>query len=444
VTEIVFLGIAVLLVLACALFVAAEFSLTTVDRGTVERAAAAGERGAAGVLKAVRRLTFQLSGAQLGITVTSLVIGMLAQGSLATLLEGPLEALGLAGGVARTVALVLGIALSTVFLMVFGELVPKNWAISHPLTVAKAVAGPQRVFTAAFSPLISHLNGAANRAVRRLGMEPAEELASARSPQELVALARHSAKAGTLDSDAADLFARAVTLGDLSTEQIMTPRVRVYGLDATATAADVVNLTRATGHSRFPVYADSLDDVLGVIHLKHALAVAPDERRKRTVAELTPAPILVPTTLPVDELLDLLGGEETMAVVVDEHGGTAGVVTLEDIVEEVVGEVLDEHDTHERPEVVADGYDDLGHPRWDIDGGYRLDQLRQLGLDAPEGPYETVAGLVADRLSRIPETGDAVVVDGWTLIVTEVDHHRAARVRLIEPPKPDPTEDEDA
>ena len=442
-TEIVFLFVAVLLVVACGLFVAAEFSLTTVDRGSVERAAAAGERGAPGVLKAVRRLTFQLSGAQLGITVTSLVIGMLAQDSLATLLAGPLRDLGMSDGPAHSLALVLGIGISTVFLMVFGELVPKNWAISHPLAVAKTVAGPQRAFTAVFTPLIGHLNSTANLAVRRLGMEPAEELASARSPQELVALARHSAAAGTLDTDAADLFARAVTLGELSTEQIMTPRVRVHGLRTEATAADVVNLTRATGHSRFPVYLDSLDDVHGVVHLKHALAVPVAERADRTVGDLAPAPILVPTTLPVDELLDLLGGRETMAIVVDEHGGTAGVVTLEDIIEEVVGEVIDEHDAGERPELVDDGYDAQGHARWDIDGGYRLDQIRDLGLDAPDGPYETVAGLIADRLSRIPETGDAVVVEGWTLIVTEVDHHRAERVRLVAPVADD-TEDDDA
>ncbi|MFI6986347.1 hemolysin family protein [Embleya sp. NPDC050154] len=310
--------------------------------------------------------------------------------------------------------------------------------------MAKAVAGPQRAFTAVFSPLINHLNSTANRAVHRLGMEPAEELASARSPQELVALARHSAKAGTLDSDTADLFARAVTLGELSTEQIMTPRVRVHGLRVSATAADVVNLTRATGHSRFPIFTDSLDDVQGVIHLKHALAVPEAERLHRTVAELGPRPVLVPDTLPVDELLDLSSGEETMAIVADEHGGTAGVVTLEDIVEEVVGAVRDEHDPYERPEIVADGHDDEGNPRWDVDGGYRLDQLHELGLDAPDGPYETVAGLVTDQLSRIPAPGNAVMVDGWTLTVTEVTRHRAERVRLIEPPKVDDTEDENA
>ncbi|NUU20174.1 MAG: HlyC/CorC family transporter [Streptomycetaceae bacterium] len=441
--EVLLLVVAVALVAACAVFVAAEFSLTTVDRGALERAAEAGERGAAGALRAVRRLTVQLSGAQLGITVTSLVIGMLAQPSIAALLAGPLEAAGLSGGAVDTVALVLGVTVSTVALMVFGELVPKNWAISHPVGVAKAVAGPQRAFTAVFAPLINHLNRTANRAVRRFGLEPVEELASARSPQELVALARHSARAGTLEADTADLFVRAVSLGELTAEQIMTPRVRVYGVRAASPVSEVVSLARATGHSRFPVYRDSLDEVRGFVDLKTALAVPEDDRERRRVEEVAVDAVLVPETLPVDDLLDHLRGAQTMAVVVDEYGGTAGVVTLEDIVEEVVGEVRDEHDPEEAPEVVATGPDTAGRATWDIDGGYRVDQLGELGPDAPEGPYETVAGLVAERLARIPVVGDVVTLGDWTLTVTRVARHRSSRLRLTGPMPGRPGDDQD-
>ncbi|WP_436787900.1 hemolysin family protein [Yinghuangia sp. YIM S10712] len=441
-TEVLLLVVAVLLILACAVFVAAEFSLTTVDRGALEQAAEAGERGAAGALSAVRRLTVQLSGAQLGITVTSLVIGMLAQPSLAALLAGPLESAGLTAGAADGVALVLGVTLSSVALMVFGELVPKNWAISHPLGVAKVVATPQRAFTRTFALLINHLNSTANRTVRRFGLEPVEELASARSPRELVALARHSVRAGTLEPDTADLFVRAVSLGDLTAEQIMTPRVRVHGLRAEDLVDEVLAVARETGHSRFPVYRDSLDAVDGFVDLKAALAVPEADRRTRTVAQIAVEPVLVPETLPVDDLLDRLRGEQTMAVVIDEYGGTAGVVTLEDIVEEVVGEVRDEHDPEEVPEVVAVRSGDPALREWDIDGGYRLDQLEELGLHAPEGPYETVAGLIAERLSRIPEVGDEVALDRWTLSVTEVTHHRAARIRVVGPP-PDAPDDAD-
>lgn len=223
VTDVLLLLLALVLTAACAVFVAAEFSLTTVERGALERAAEAGERGAATALKAARRLTFQLSGAQLGITITSLVIGMVAQPSVAALLHGPLEALGLPSGVVNTVGILLGVLLSTVVLMVAGELVPKNWAISRPLAVAKVVAGPQYYFSAAFSPLIGHLNNTANHVVRRLGLEPAEHLASARTPQELVALARHSARAGAIEPDTAELFVRSLNLRELTAENVMTP-----------------------------------------------------------------------------------------------------------------------------------------------------------------------------------------------------------------------------
>ncbi|MCZ4608876.1 hemolysin family protein [Streptomyces sp. Lzd4kr] len=431
-TEVLLLLAALLLTLACALFVAAEFSLTTVERGDLERAAAAGERGAEGALRAVRRLTLQLSGAQLGITVTSLVIGMLAEPSLAALLRGPLEAAGVGGG-APTVATVLGVALSTVVLMVVGELVPKNWAISRPLAVAKVVAGPQRGFTAAFGPFIRHLNDTANRFVRRFGLEPAEELDSARSPEELVALARHSAAKGALEPDSAELFVRTLHLGELTAENVMTPRVDVQALEAHATAADAANLSYATGLSRFPVYRDSLDEVIGTVHIRDVLALEPERRLTTPVTELATEPLLVPDSLTADRLLERLRAHRTMAVVIDEYGGTAGVASMEDIVEEVVGEVRDEHDPVEVPDLQPARETRDGRAVWEADGGVRLDELAGIGLTAPEGPYETIAGLIATRLARIPAKGDVLDLDGWRLDVVDVDHHRADRVRITQP-----------
>ncbi|MFC8126873.1 hemolysin family protein [Streptomyces sp. NPDC057302] len=431
-TEILLLLLALLLTLACALFVAAEFSLTTVERGDLERAAEAGERGAEGALKAVRRLTLQLSGAQLGITVTSLVIGMLAEPSLAALLRGPLEAAGL-GGAAPTTATLLGVALSTVILMVVGELVPKNWAISRPLAVAKVVAAPQRGFTTAFGPFIRHLNNTANHVVRRFGLEPAEELASARTPEELVALARRSAAEGALEADSAELFVRTLHLSELTAENVMTPRVDVRALEAHATAADAANLTHATGLSRFPVFRDSLDEVIGTVHIRDVLALAPEQRQLTPVTELAAEPLLVPDSLPADRLLERMRETRTMAVVIDEYGGTAGVATVEDIVEEVVGEVRDEHDPVEVPDLLPAQADQDGRTAWEADGGVRIDQLAAIGLTAPEGPYETVAGLIATRLTRIPAKGDAVDLDGWQLAVLTVEHHRADRIRITEP-----------
>ncbi len=432
-TEVLLLLVAILLSLACGAFVAAEFSLTTVERGELEAAVERGERGASGALKAVRNLTFQLSGAQLGITVTNLVVGMLAEPSIASLLAGPLESIGASPSTASSIALVIGTALSTVVLMVVGELVPKNWAISSPLAVAKTVGNAQRWFSAAFRPFITHLNNTANRIVRRFGVEPTEELAAARGPQELAALARHSAKQGILEADTAELFVRTLNLADLTAENVMTPRVQVIALEASATCEDVANATRATGLSRFPVYRSSLDAVVGTAHIKDVLAIPAARRPRVRVAELMREPLLVPETLTVDRLLDRLSGKRTMAVVIDEYGGTAGVATLEDIVEEVVGEVRDEHDPHETPDIAPAGSDDTGRALFSADGSARVDQLARVGLRAPEGPYETLAGLVAAELGRIPEEGDRVQVGGWRLDVTDASGHRAARVLLHAP-----------
>ncbi|MER7973142.1 hemolysin family protein [Streptomyces sp. NPDC096080] len=436
-TEVLLLLVAILLSLACGAFVAAEFSLTTVQRGDLEQAVERGERGAEGALRAVKNLTFQLSGAQLGITVTNLVVGMLAEPSIAKLIAGPLESAGVPGSTASTLALVLGTALSTVFLMVVGELVPKNWAISSPLAVAKRVGNAQRWFSAAFRPFISHLNNTANHVVRRFGVEPTEELAAARGPQELAALARHSAKEGALEADTAELFVRTLNLADLTAENVMTPRVQVMALDSRATCEDVANATRATGLSRFPVYRGNLDSVVGVAHIKDVLAV-PGERRARVpVAEIMREPLFVPETLTVDRLLDRLSGRRTMAVVIDEYGGTAGVATLEDIVEEVVGEVRDEHDPHETPGLAPAGSDEDGHALYSADGATRVDQLARVGLRAPEGPYETLAGLVATELGRIPAVDDSVTVAGWRLDVVDASGHRAARVLMRAPAEDD-------
>ncbi|MEU7431540.1 hemolysin family protein [Streptomyces sioyaensis] len=424
------LAAALVLILANGFFVAAEFGLVTVEKADAERAAADGDRRAPTVVAALRELSFQLSGTQLGITITSLVVGMLAEPALARLLAGPLLATGLPKAAVPGTAVVLGMLLASAVQMVIGELVPKNWAVSKPLPVARVVAGPQRGFSRFFRPVITLLNTVANRLVRALGVEPTDELASARTPGELVSLARHSARAGAIEQDTADLFVRTLSLGDLTAENVMTPRVRVSALQASATAEDVVNLTRATGLSRFPVYRTRLDEVVGMVHLKDALAVPAHDRLRIPAGRIAVPPLLVPETLPVQPLLERLRSEQPIAVVVDEYGGTAGVVTLEDIIEELVGEVRDEHDRVDLPEL-GQAPPEEGRPAWDADGGCRVDTLRRIGLDAPEGPYETVAGLVAHILGRIPAPGDTAELDGWRLRVRLVSHHRAERIRIV-------------
>ncbi|MER5177719.1 hemolysin family protein [Streptomyces sp. NPDC002896] len=434
------LAAAFLLILANGFFVAAEFGLVTVERPDAEQAAAAGDRRAHSVVNALRELSFQLSGTQLGITITSLVVGMLAEPALAELLSGPFTALGVPESAVSGVSVVVGMLLASAVQMVIGELVPKNWAVSRPLQVARFVAGPQHVFSRLFRPVIAGLNAVANRLVRALGVEPADELASARTPDELVSLARHSAQAGALEQDTADLFVRTLSLADLTAQHVMTPRVKVSALQSSATAEDVVNLTRATGLSRFPVYRERIDEIIGMVHLKDALAVPSADRRRTPVVSIAQAPLLVPETLPVQPLLERLRSEQPIAIVVDEYGGTAGVVTLEDIIEELVGEVRDEHDGHDLPELAAAPPED-GRPAWDADGSCRVDTLQRIGLDVPEGPYETVAGLVADLLGRIPVPGDRTELPGWRLSVRQVGHYRAERVRIVRTGDPESVAD---
>ncbi|MEV5203816.1 hemolysin family protein [Streptomyces sp. NPDC053720] len=431
-TPLLLLSAAFLLILANGFFVAAEFGLVTVERPDAERAAAEGDRRARTVVRALRELSFQLSGTQLGITITSLVVGMLAEPALAQLLDGPLTATGLPDGAVPGVSVVIGMMVASAVQMVIGELVPKNWAVSRPLQVARFVAGPQHRFSAVFRPVISLLNTVANRLVRLLGVEPTDELASARTPGELVSLARHSAEAGTLEQDTADLFVRTLSLAGLTAQHVMTPRVKVSALQSSATAQDVLNLTRATGLSRFPVYRERIDEVVGMIHLKDALAVPAQDRLRTPAGRIAVPPLLVPETLPVEQLLQRLRNEQPIAVVVDEYGGTAGVVTLEDIIEELVGEVRDEHDAEgaDRPELAPAAPED-GRPAWDAEGSCRVLTLRRIGLDVPDGPYETVAGLVADLLGRIPAPGDRAELPGWRISVRQVGHYRAEKVRFV-------------
>jgi CBS domain containing-hemolysin-like protein len=384
------------------------------------------------VLAAVRRLTVQLSAAQLGITVTSLVIGMVAEPSIATLLRGPLEAIGLSPDTAQSAALVLGLLASTGVLMVAGELVPKNLAIANPLEVAKTVTGPLRMFARAFAVVINHLNRAANRVVRGLGLSPTEELASARTPQELVALARHSAREGTMGRDTVEHFVRALRLRELKAENVMTPRIDVQAVGLDASAREVAQLSAATGFSRFPVWRDSLDDVVGVVHIKAALTVPAERRGRVPVSDLMSDPLLVPESLPADVLLERVRGEPGLAVVLDEYGGTAGVVSVEDVLEEIVGEIRDEHDPERSGEMV-ELEQSAGRRRWSVDGVARIHQLGALGLSVPPGPYETLAGLIAAHLGRIPVVGDEIELDGWDLRVDRVEHHTAERVEITDP-----------
>ena len=293
----------VVLTVGTALFVAAEFSLVALDRPAVQRAVDAGEPGARSVLTSHRRLSTQLSACQLGITLTTLVLGFIASPSIGALLLGPLESLGLSESAASSTASVLAMLIATVFSMIVGEMVPKTLAVSLPLATAKVAAAPVRWFGIAMKPMILLLNGVANRTLLALGIEPQEELSAARSPAELASLVRTSAEAGTLDRSTARLVTASLGFSNQTAADVMTPRSRATSIERTSTAADVVSLARRTGHSRFPVVGADWDDIDGIVHVKKAIAVPFDRRRDVPVSALMVPAVLVPETLRLDPLL---------------------------------------------------------------------------------------------------------------------------------------------
>jgi CBS domain containing-hemolysin-like protein len=438
--EWVMVGIGVLLTIGTGVFVAAEFSLVNLDRADLEARQARGERRLGPVISALKITSTHLSGAQLGITLTTLLTGFTFEPALATLLSPALRATGLPSGSVPVVASVVGVLVATVASMLLGELVPKNFAIAVPVRVARIVVPLQAAFTTVFKPLVALLNRTANAVVRSLGVEPQEELSGARTADELTSLVRRSAMEGTLEVEQAALLYRSLRFADRVAADVMTARVRLETLRTGDSAQTVVERARDTGISRFPVLGTDVDDIVGLVHVKAAYAVPPAERHQVTAESIMVEALQVPDTLGVIVLLSQLRRAPLLsAVVVDEYGGTAGLVTIEDLIEELIGEVSDEHD-RETPRVVADG-DELI-----IDASLRPDELRAIsGLRIPEGPdYETVAGFVTGELGRIAEPGDQVPVAGGRLRVLSLDERRIDRVRFVPDPAgetPDPEED---
>ncbi|OHV31027.1 MULTISPECIES: hemolysin family protein [Pseudofrankia] len=424
------LVLGVLLLAGCGLFVAAEFALVTVDRASVERAAKQGDRAARGTLTALRSLSTQLSGAQLGITLTNLGIGYLAQPAIAELLDGPVATLGASEKLADTLSVTLALVLATALTMVFGELVPKNLALARPLGTAKATQRFQRGFTRATHPVIGFLNGAANLLLHRFGISPREELASARSAQELFSLVGRSAEHGALPRETATLVQRSLLFGDRTAQDVMTPRVRMRSINADEPVSAVIALTRHTGHSRFPVLGEDSDDVVGLVHIKHAVAVPEEARTTTPVRTVMAAAVTVPSGTPLEPLLEQLrAGGLQMAIVVDEFGGTDGLVTAEDLIEEIVGDVVDEHD-RVSPRAVRhrDG-------SWALSGLLRPEEAEELtGVPVPtDDAYQTLGGLMSAALGRIPAAGDTVEVAGVRYTVERMDGRRVDRIRLDPP-----------
>jgi CBS domain containing-hemolysin-like protein len=432
--DLILLGVGLLLTIGTGLFVASEFALVNLDRADLEARRERGETRLAMTISALRQTSTHLSSAQLGITLTTLLTGYTLEPAFSHLLEPVLLSWGLAPAAVSPIATVVAVAIATILSMILGELVPKNFALALPLATAKVVAPFQIAFTTVFRPAVSLLNGSANAVLRALGVEPKEELSSARTAEELSSLVRRSALAGVLEEDTATLLDRSLTFARLSAGDVMTPRPRVHAVAAGDSTDDVIELARQTGHSRFPVFDESMDDIVGIVHLKAAVAVPRERRADVPAAALATEPLRVPETVHLDQLVsELRSRGYQMAVVVDEYGGTAGVVTLEDLVEEIVGEVADEHDR--RLAGVVRHRDSLTFP-----GQLRPDELRDRAeVEVPEDDaYDTVGGYIMSVLERIPAVGDAVRVEDGVLTVERMDGRRVDRVRFTPDPAPEP------
>jgi CBS domain containing-hemolysin-like protein len=422
-------------------FVAQEFGYVAVDKGRLRQQADQGDEAAKRALRVTERLSFMLSGAQLGITVTALIVGYVAEPFLG---DGMAELFGLAGvptAVSMPLSVVLALLIATVVQMVLGELAPKNFAIARPEVLAKALSRSTLLYLAVFGPVIRLFDKAAGGLLRRIGIEPIEELPEGATEEDLEQIIAESRAEGHLTPELSELLDRGLDFRRRTAAEVMVPRVDVHTVRADEPAVRVVSLLD-TGRSRFPVRSGTgVDEIVGVVGIADVLPVPPDERATTPVSDLAGPPLFVPASLRLPAVLDRMRrGHRQLAVVVDEYGGFAGIISLEDIAEELVGPIRDEDDLPEPSPVRQDD------GSWVVPARWRIDEVADaIGVELPEDPgYDTVSGLVMARLGRVPGVGDEVSVElppslddetpsPAVLTVLSVDRHVPDSVRVSVP-----------
>ena len=418
----------VLLLLANGFFVAAEFAYITARRNVLEQRPTSSARIAAGLN---RNLALSLTAAQLGITMASLGLGAVAEPAIAHFLEQVLGSVPISEGLVHVIALVVALLIVVFLHMVVGEMAPKNIAISSPERTATSLAHAFRVFIIVFRPLIAALNAISNGVLRLFGVDPTDSLDVGHSADDLAVIIATGQEEGVIEDFTHRLLAGAIIFGDLDAAETMIPRPDVMAVEAGATVADIERLMKQTGHSRIPVFRGDLDDILGFVHVKDLMGVSDEDENHTIGSELIREILFVPESAHIRSVLDEMRRTRIhFAIVIDEHGSTAGIITMEDIAEELVGDIRDEHDRRERkPTRTRDG-------RILAPALVRPDQLSEYGVDLPEGEYETLGGLIMDRLGRLPVTGDIVEEEGWRLRVTSTDGRRVHEVELSPTPAP--------
>ncbi|MGH8873763.1 MAG: hemolysin family protein [Acidimicrobiia bacterium] len=422
--------VAVALLLANGFFVGAEFAIIAARRNRIEQLAAEGRLSARLALASMRELSTMLAGAQLGITMASLGLGYVAEPAVARFIEAGLgTVVDLPTGVLHAISFPVALTIVVYLHMVIGEMVPKNIAIAEPERSVLWLAVPFRIYAVMFRPVIRFLNWLANMSLRAMGVPPREELETVHTAEDLAVILAEARREGMIEDFDHRLLSSALYFSQRDAGEVMVPRTEMVGAPITTSAAEIEALMVESGHSRVPLYRESLDDVAGFVHAKDLLKVPVDGRHHPVPPEVVRSLVVVPETIRLDPLLvELRRRRAQMALIVDEHGGTAGLVTIEDVVEELVGDIRDEHDSTERR---LERFEE-GH--YTVSGLVRIDELgRAIGLRLPEGDYETVGGYLMDRLGRIAEDGDTIHHEGWMLSVTAMDGRRVDRVELTAP-----------
>lgn len=414
----------VFLLLANGFFVAAEFAFTAASRPQL---AGRSSRSARAAVAAIDELSFTLAGAQLGITIASLLLGFVAEPAVAAILETAVGGfIEIPEQLLHTLSFIVALSIVVFLHMVIGEMAPKNIAIADPERSSLLMALPFRAYATVFRPVIWLLNELANLGLRLVRIDP-DDVGEAHTADDLASMITAGRREGVVEEFAHRLLTGAIDLGGLEATHVMVPRPDVVALPHTAAVSEFEQTFTDEGYSRIPVYAEDLDDIQGFVHVKDLLAIPPRESDQPIPASLIRRLLIVPESARVDRLLeDMRRRRNHLAVVIDEHGGTAGIVTMEDIVEEVVGEIRDEHD------IETEGIRRVSPNRWVVDASMRPNEVRRAcEVDLPEGEYDTVSGLLMERIGRIPEVGDRVEDDGWTLRVRSMEGRRVGDVDVI-------------
>jgi magnesium and cobalt exporter, CNNM family len=427
--------VAVFLIFINGFFVAVEFAFTASRRPILEEREASGSRLAQWALASMNELPVTFAGAQLGIVGTSLVLGFVIENSLEVAFHGMYQALGLPSGAVTTLSLITALLIVTFAHNVLGEMAPKNATIAAPERVALIVSAPFRGYVTILRPIIFALSSTASGVLRLFGVRTRHAVEIAQSAEDIATLVKTIGAGGVIDPGSSRLLTSALKFQETVVSEVMVPRPDLIAVSTKESAAAVEDTVVETGHSRIPVYGDDLDDIRGFVHAKDLLTVGADRHHQPIEDRLIRTVPVVPETMPVSPLLEMMRSEGVhIAVAIDEHGSVAGLVTLEDIAEELVGDIRDEHDIREVMEIRAAGRD-----RFLVAGQTRLDRLADVGAVLEDGDYETVGGYLMAKLGRVPHHGDSVTRETFEIRVRRMDGRRVREVELtVKPSTPEP------